>query len=244
MPLAVDAAARSVLARELTGFEPGAVPHADFVLPASIEVPLIVKVEDSLLRPPQFVAGPSRHHRIVEGRCAPAYVEAWLAPLGAYTVLGVPLSEVAGGMHELGDLVGVAAERLGSAIREAPTWEGRQQAMNAFLRDRLDQGPRPSPEVLQAWHLLVGSRGGLRVSTMAEQVGWSHKHLIAKFKEQIGVTPRTAARLLRFADVWRQLQERGDWARVAADAGYADQSHLVREFRQFAGTTPTALLTS
>jgi methylphosphotriester-DNA--protein-cysteine methyltransferase len=76
-------------------------------------------------------------------------------------------------------------------------------------------------------------------------VGWSHKHLIAKFKQQIGVGPKTAARLVRFDQVWRRLDERRplDWGQVAADSGYADQAHLIRDFREFTGTTPTDFVT-
>ena len=54
--------------------------------------------------------------------------------------------------------------------------------------------------------------------------------------------PRLAARLLRPSRVWRHIKTGQSWARIAAESGYADQSHLVREFRQFTGTTPGALI--
>ena len=93
----------------------------------------------------------------------------------------------------------------------------------------------------EAWDLLVRSGGTGAIGDIAHQVGWSHKHLITKFKQQVGVTPRLAARLLRLTQVWRLVDSGHSWARIAADSGYADQSHLVREFRQFTGTTPSAL---
>jgi transcriptional regulator GlxA family with amidase domain len=72
-------------------------------------------------------------------------------------------------------------------------------------------------------------------------VGWSHRHLIARFRQQIGLSPKTAARLVRFDGVWRRLDQRRrpSWAQIAGEAGYADQAHLVRDFREFTGTTPT-----
>ena len=77
-------------------------------------------------------------------------------------------------------------------------------------------------------------------------MGWSHKHLITRFRQQIGLTPKVAARLVRFDGVWRHLDQRASasgpswsWSRVAAEAGYADQAHLIRDFRRFTGTTPT-----
>ena len=83
------------------------------------------------------------------------------------------------------------------------------------------------------------------IGRLAAEVGWSHKHLITRFRQQVGLGPKTAARLIRFDGVWRRLDQAGDrpdWGLVAAEAGYADQAHLVREFRQFTGTTPTGFL--
>jgi transcriptional regulator GlxA family with amidase domain len=110
---------------------------------------------------------------------------------------------------------------------------------------RLDRGPRPSPEVGWAWERLVASGGAVPIGRLAKEVGWSHRHLIVRFRQQVGLGPKTAARLVRFDGVCRHLdQARGrlDWGRVAAEAGYADQAHLIREFRQFTGTTPTEFL--
>ena len=79
------------------------------------------------------------------------------------------------------------------------------------------------------------------IAQLATEVGWSHRHLIARFKEQVGLRPKTAARLVRFQGVLGRLEAgRGlDWGLLARAAGYADQAHLVREFHQFTGTTPT-----
>ena len=82
------------------------------------------------------------------------------------------------------------------------------------------------------------------IAQLAAEVGWSHKHLIARFRRQVGLRPKTAARLVRFDGVLGRLDERRglDWGLVALEAGYADQAHLIREFHQFTGTTPTEFL--
>jgi len=79
------------------------------------------------------------------------------------------------------------------------------------------------------------------IGQVADEVGWSHKHLIVQFRRQAGLRPKTAARLIRFDRVWRHVDQRRplDWGQVAADTGYADQAHLIRDFRQFTGITPT-----
>jgi AraC-like DNA-binding protein len=232
-----------MLAHGYEGFDEDSSPHGDFVIPASVMTPLVVKVEDSPLRPPVFISGPSGSYIRVEGVCAPAYIEMRLAPLGAYTLLGPAVADVNGTIVGLEDLVGGDARRLGERIQSASTWEGRARLLDAFLLDRCARGPQPSPEVSEAWALLVQSGGTSTIGEIARDVGWSHKHLITRFKEEVGVAPRLAGRLLRLARVWRVINSDQSWARIAAESGYADQSHLVREFRQFTGTTPSALIT-
>jgi len=216
-------------------------PHGGFVLPATACVPVVVKIQDSALRPPVFVNGPHDHFTTVAGSCAPSYLELWLAPLGAYRILGVPLDKLPGQPLDLVDVLGTDGRRLGEQVRDLPTWQERFALVDSFLLERLDQGPRPSPEVSQALTVLVESHGRQPIGHLATETGWSHKHLITRFKRQVGVTPKMAARLIRFETVRRRLAGGSHgWARIAAEAGYADQSHLVREFRQFSGLTPTA----
>ncbi len=232
---------RDVVARDYAGFTDATSPHGGFVLPATASVPVIVKIQDSALRPPVFVNGPHDRFTTVAGSCAPSYLEMWLAPLGAYRILGLPLDMLPDQPVDLVDVLGTDGRRLGEQIRGLPTWKERFNLLDGFLLERMDQGPRPSPEVSHAVTVLVESRGQRPIGQLAAETGWSHKHLITRFKRQVGMTPKMAARLIRFETVRRRLA--GDnlgWARIAAEAGYADQSHLVREFRQFTGLTPTA----
>jgi AraC-like DNA-binding protein len=108
----------------------------------------------------------------------------------------------------------------------------------------LGAGPQPWPEVAWAWRRLVATGGAVPIGQVANEVGWSHRHLIARFRRQVGVRPKTAARLVRFGTVWRRLDQDRPlaWADVAREAGYADQAHLVRDFRQFTGMPPTRFL--
>jgi len=82
------------------------------------------------------------------------------------------------------------------------------RAGGSVLLGRLDRGPRPSPEVGRAWERLVATGGAVSIGQLAKEVGWSHKHLIARFTRQVGLRPKTAARLIRFDGVWRRLDQR------------------------------------
>jgi AraC-like DNA-binding protein len=232
-----------VVARDYAGFTEGTSPKGGFVLPATASVPVIVKIQDSALRPPVFVNGPHDHFMTVAGICAPSYLELWLAPLGAYRILGLPIDTLPGEPVDLVDVLGTDGRRLGEQVRDLPSWQERFALVDEFLLERMDHGRLPSPEVGHAMSVLVQSRGRKAIGQLAADTGWSHKHLITQFKRQVGMTPKMAARLIRFETVRRRLA-RGShgWARIAAEAGYSDQSHLVREFRQFSGLTPTAFV--
>jgi AraC-like DNA-binding protein len=244
-------ALRAVVRRDYAGFTDATEPSGGFVLPATTSLVVVVKAQDSPLRPlrplrpPQFARGPHGSFSVVDGRCAPSYLEAWLSPLGAYALLGTPLDELGRETFvDLGDLVGRHGRRLGDTIRARGTWSERFAALDDFLLHRIGVGPAAAPEVSWAWRRLVRSAGAVPIGSLARDVGWSHKHLIRKFRQQVGLTPKTAARLLRFEHVWRGLGDGAPahWDRIAADGGYADQSHLIRDFREFTGGTPADFL--
>ncbi len=236
-----DSRLRLLLAHRYEGVDEDSTPPTDFVIPAGVLMPLVVDVDPSPQRSPALVYGPNGSHTVVAGNCPRRYIETCLAPLGAYTLFGPVVADIGESIVGLDDLVGAEARRLAERVQSAPTWVERARVLDAFLLDRGARGPRPSSEVSAAWDLLVRSGGTSPIGAIAREVGWSHKHLITKFKQQIGVAPRLAARLLRLSRVWWLLESGWGWARIAAESGYADQSHLVREFRQFTGTTPSAL---
>ena len=112
---------------------------------------------------------------------------------------------------------------------------------------RAQAAPPVSAEVTHAWDQITTSRGAVSVHDLCRETGWSNKHLLARFREQIGVTPKRAARMVRFESTLRRVAgatsvagSRPDWARLAIECGYADQAHLIREFGEFTGTTPGA----
>src|SRR5262245_33115067 len=88
---------------------------------------------------------------------------------------------------------------------------------------------------------MVTSRGQVRVERLAAQTGWSRKRLWSRFRSQTGLTPKRAAQLIRFDHAAHRLAAGHRAALVAAETGYADQSHLHRDVLAFTGVTPTAV---
>lgn len=89
-----------------------------------------------------------------------------------------------------------------------------------------------------------GSGGALRIETLADGLGVSRQHLAAQFRARVGLTPKMYARICRFRRATGALGHAGapDWAQLALDCGYFDQSHLIHDFQEFGGSAPERFL--
>ena len=78
------------------------------------------------------------------------------------------------------------------------------------------------------------------MSSLAAAAGWSEKHFLERFREQVGQAPKTMGRIIRFNRALKLLKRPGvTLADVVFEAGYYDQPHMNRDFRQFSGSPPT-----
>ncbi|MEW2391069.1 helix-turn-helix domain-containing protein [Streptomyces venezuelae] len=166
-----------------------------------------------------------------------------LSPPIAHTVLGTSL-EPGGAFVPLDALWGRDATRILERMRAAASWEERFAIAEAALARRHEAGRAVDPEVAHAWRRMVRSLGLVRVEPLAAEVGWSRKRLWARFRSQIGLTPKRAAQLIRFDHAAHSLAAGQSVGSVAAESGYADQSHLHRDVMTFTGLTPTAVSTA
>ena len=163
-----------------------------------------------------------------------------LTPPGAYAFFGVPMRELAERTVALDDLLGSEADRLTERLVGTNGWPARFALLEAALSRRLPAGPRATEGVVWAWRRLSETHGSVRVEALAAELGWSRARLLARFREEVGIAPKTLARLLRFeraADLLASA-DRPSLASVAAACGYYDQSHLTGEFGRIAATTP------
>ncbi len=165
-----------------------------------------------------------------------ACVEVRMSPVVAHAVLG-PCPAVL----PLDALAGRATAQLRERLSEATSWDERFALAQAFLADRIPAGSPMDPEVAHAWERITLSGGRIRVDELAAEVGWSRKRLWTRFRSQVGLPPKRAAKLVRFDRVIHHLIAGRGVALIAAECGYADQSHLHREVLAFSGTTPSAL---
>jgi transcriptional regulator GlxA family with amidase domain len=95
--------------------------------------------------------------------------------------------------------------------------------------------------VAWVWDRIVASRGSVRVEGLATELGWSRKRLWSRFRSQIGLPPKRAAKLVRFDHAAQRLTTGESAASVAVECGYVDQSHFHRDVVAFTGMTPATL---
>ena len=175
-------------------------------------------------------------------------VQLTVTPLGARALLGLPAAALAGLDAAAGDALGPGVERVREQLLDAATWPQRFAVLDTWLASRADQQARLPAEVAQAWRLLTAPGNQVRVAEVADEVGWSGRHLRSRLAAEVGVTPKLAARLGRFDRTRRLLQRQvragrpAALADLAAACGYADQAHLSREFRELAGCPPSGWL--
>jgi AraC-like DNA-binding protein len=172
-------------------------------------------------------------------------VQVNLSILGARLFLGRPLRELKNRAISLDDVFGRDGRRLTQQLYDAPAWADRFEILDRELAARILPAKAPSASVLWTWKRLVGTGGRVSIGTLVGEIGFSQKHVIAQFREEIGLSPKTLARVLRFGRAVRIIKRGGvRLADIAHDCGYYDQAHFSRDFHAFAGVTPGELVRS
>lgn len=160
-----------------------------------------------------------------------------LDPLAARALVGAPLHELAHRTVPLEDVLDTPflVEQLAEA-----DWDARFALLDETLARRLADA-QPSREVAWAWERLRATHGRVPVGALAAELGWSRKRIVARFRDEIGLPPKSVARLLRFERA-RELAGTMSWGELAFECGFSDQSHLIAEFRRITGRTPETFL--
>src|SRR4051794_12065512 len=164
-------------------------------------------------------------------------------PGGAFPFLDVPAGELADTHVNLADLWGPLASQLRERLCAA-TPAQRFSVLQAALLSCLHHPPQRHDAVSVALNTFEQTGGKVRIRDIARRVGLSQRRFIQVFAAEVGLTPKLYERIRRFQQA-RQLVRKTpapNWARVAAECGYFDQSHLIRDFCAFSGLSPMAYL--
>lgn len=240
----------SGVAYEERGLPPG-VHHG---LP-SCGLTVVIPLETTL----ELLAAPDGHARSMRScvgglHAAPAYIghdgvqvgfQLSISPLGAPLLFGRPAADLAGAVVEIDELWGADGRELVERLHGADRWPERAAVLDELLTRRLnrsDERVSVGAEITYAFRRLAAGDPGTTVAGVATEVGWSRRHLGQRFVDEFGLTPKTIGRVARFqraADVLKRAHD-APLVDVALGAGYADQAHMTRDWREFAGLTPAA----
>ncbi len=188
--------------------------------------------------------GPTRSAGVGPAHAIPERVGVFLHAGRSELLLGVPATELTERAVALQDLWGAEAAALMAELAAACDQETRIDRLESALLRRLVRATAPEPALdapgIARWIAREGGR--VRIEQVAEAAGVSRQHFTRAFRSAIGVTPKQFARLARFQAALAHVR-RGEvnWARAALELGYADQSHMIADFRRFSGMTPESL---
>ena len=170
-------------------------------------------------------------------------IGAHFKPGGAFPFLGLPAGDLADTHVDLETLWGPPAAQVRDRLCEARTSQERFHILEQVLLHRLRDCVEQHYAVLAALEMF-GNNHAWTIRNAAKHIGLSQRRFIQIFKAEVGVTPKLFCRIQRFQQTRTFIRQSAsiNWAALAFDLGYFDQSHLIREFLEFSGQSPTNYL--
>lgn len=158
-------------------------------------------------------------------------------PAGAFSMSGLSMHELTDNIVEIGHVLGRCSRELEELVAEAKEFDERVRVFQNFFLRQLAVRSIDDKIAGFAAETIVESGGLLSISRLAEKIGISERRLERKFRKQVGISPKMLARTVRFQKVVNKIKD-GDLLDTALSFGYFDQSHMIREFKEFSGETP------
>jgi AraC-like DNA-binding protein len=237
-------------------FEGAQTPRKERIIPSGT-MELVINLRDDEVRIHDREQ-PERHRRLSGAVLSGTYSSVFVVdamqhdsmlgvhfnPAGAFPFLGALASELRDAHTNLADLWGRSALELRERLCLVSTPQERFQVMEKVLTDRLRSSRKSHPIVSIALDLFGVAGTGASVKDVAREVGICQRRFSQVFAAQVGLPPKLYCRILRFQRA-RSLSgriDKLDWARLASSCGYFDQSHLINDFQEFSGFSPTAYL--
>jgi AraC-like DNA-binding protein len=161
-------------------------------------------------------------------------------PSGAFALCGFSAHELTDRMFDIESIFGRDGSLLEETINVASTFEARIEVFEKFV---LNSAPNAAGEggMSAVLDLITARRGNVQISRLASYLNRTERSLERSFRERVGLTPKMFARIVRFQNVVRAIESSSDTKMLdaALSFGYFDQSHMIRDFREFSGQSPS-----
>ena len=191
-----------------------------------------------------LVSGPYSRSFMSDATEERAILGVHFRPGGAVAILGIPAGEFRDMHVDLRDIWGPSARTVHERLSALNEPSDRFSLLEQVLMQRLITNPNGHGAVRVALDVLMRTHGQAKTRDIASAVGLSQRRFIELFASEVGLTPKLFGRVRRFqyAVDQSQSQTRTDWAQLAIECGYFDQSHLIRDFVAFASVSPAEYL--
>ncbi len=188
--------------------------------------------------------GPQTHQRcqlIVRGNVETFVIIFW--PSAIHQLFGLPAAETTNRDIAAHAVLGAAASELRQKLGNARTFSERTQIADQFITNQSFRA-RPAECIERAANEILRNHGGCRIDSLAHHTGLSIRSFQRLFQQRIGVSPKFYARIVRFESALRTkaASPQMPWTKVAHQFGYHDHMHMVHDFQQLSGETPTSIL--
>lgn len=187
-----------------------------------------------------ILSGAYTRYFVIDTREHASIMGVHFKPGGALPFFAIPPGALADSHVELAQLWGTSARELRDRLCEARSQQRRFQLLEQALLARLGQRRAPRAAACAGLEWLSTGR---KVTEVASELCLSRRRFITVFTDDIGLTPKVFARIARFQRALARAQapDACGWPQIALQNGYFDQSHMIRDFVDFAGLTPRAL---
>lgn len=167
-------------------------------------------------------------------------------PNGIHHLLGIPANEFQNSIIAIDDVLGQKGLHLQEKLSEENNVRQKLDLLNHFFRTLISKKMLSNPFIINSsLDFIINHKGIFSVKQLVEYTGYTERHLERKFKECIGLNPKKFGNVIRLHHFLKLLKDKSDdtnLTTICYDAGFSDQSHLIKEFRKHTGISPTEYL--
>ncbi len=165
-------------------------------------------------------------------------------PSGLFRFLGIPLTHFTDSGIETEAVLGNEIKQVNEQLKNTEGYQNMIAVVENFLLERIKKVKFDISHIDQVCFKIQNPNNNFSLDALARQAYLSPRQFERKFVERIGVSPKLYARIIRFQNAFKIKDKNPDlnWLQIAVNNGYTDYNHLVKDFKQFTGVTPTILM--